>query len=126
MSNFQRKIITSMTPTDLQQLQSNLKDCLIVVKFGAEWCGPCKVIKPTCEQLVKTLPPRIVYADIDIDDNMDLYVAFKNKRMVRGVPTILAFDTNKHRDQWYIPDFSVEGGDINAVKLFFEKCLYGK
>ena len=120
-----RQIITAMTPTDLQQLQTNAKNSLIVVKFGAEWCKPCKLIKPLCEQWSATCPPHIIYADIDIDESMDLYMAFKNKKMVRGVPTILAFNTSLARDQWYIPDFSVEGGDVEAVKKFFDKCARG-
>ena len=120
-----RQIITAMTPTDLQQLQTNAKNSLIVVKFGAEWCKPCKLIKPLCEQWSATCPPHIIYADIDIDESMDLYIAFKNKKMVRGVPTILAFNTSLSRDQWYIPDFSVEGGDVEAVKKFFDKCARG-
>ena len=120
-----RQIITAMTPTDLQQLQTNAKNSLIVVKFGAEWCKPCKLIKPLCEQWSATCPPHIIYADIDIDESMDLYMAFKNKKMVRGVPTILAFNTSLSRDQWYIPDFSVEGGDVEAVKKFFDKCARG-
>lgn len=119
-----RQIITAMTPTDLQQLQTNAKNSLIVVKFGAEWCKPCKLIKPLCEQWSATCPPHIIYADIDIDESMDLYMAFKNKKMVRGVPTILAFNTALARDQWYIPDFSVEGGDVEAVKKFFDKCAH--
>ena len=122
-----RQIITAMTPTDFQQLQTNAKNSLIVVKFGAEWCKPCKYIKPLCEQWSATCPPHIIYADIDIDESMDLYMAFKNKKMVRGVPTILAFNTALARDKWYIPDFSVEGGDIEAVKTFFNECtLLGK
>lgn len=118
MSTSERKIITSMTPTDFLQLQTNAKNSIIVIKFGAEWCGPCKVIKPTCEQWAKKLPPHVIYADIDIDNNSDLYSAFKNKRMLRGVPTILAFNTNNKRDQWYIPDSSVEGGNIVEVSKF--------
>ena len=120
--SFSRKIVSSMIPTDLQQLQTNAARHLIVLKFGAEWCKPCKLIKPTCEQWVTTCPSNVVYVDIDIDESMDLYMAFKNKKMIRGVPTILAFNTMLSRDKWYIPDFSVEGGDISAVQNFLNKC----
>ena len=116
-----KQIITEMTPADLQQLQASAKGSVIIVKFGATWCKPCKDIKPTCEEWVKTCPANIIYADIDIDESMDLYLAFKSKKMVRGVPVLLAFDTRKTRDQWYIPDDSVEGGNIEAVKKFFAR-----
>ena len=122
MATSTREIITSMTPNNLQQLLSTASGALIVIKFGAEWCKPCKLIKPTCEEWVKTCHPNIIYADIDIDESMDLYMAFKNKKMIKGVPTIFAFDTRKTRDQWYIPDDSVIGGDIEAVKAFLKRC----
>lgn len=116
-----KQIITELTPSDLQQLQASAKGAVIIIKFGATWCKPCKVIKPTCEEWAKTCPANIIYADIDIDESMDLYLAFKSKKMVRGVPVLLAFDNRKTRDQWYIPDDSVEGGDIDAVKKFFAR-----
>lgn len=117
----QRQIITALTPLELQNLQQNARGKIMVVKFGATWCKPCKVIKPTCDNWITTAPTNIIYADIDIDESMDLYVALKSKKMVRGVPMILAFDCSKQRDQWYIPDDSVEGGDIAAVQAFFKR-----
>jgi thioredoxin 1 len=117
-----KQIITCMTPSNLQQLLTNASGSLIVIKFGAEWCKPCKLIKPTCDEWVKTSPSNIIYADIDIDESMDLYLAFKSKKMIKGVPTIFAFDTKKSREQWYIPDDSVVGGDIEAVNAFLRRC----
>jgi hypothetical protein len=38
------------------------------------------------------------------------------------VPTILAFYGDVSRDQWYIPDDSVSGGNIQQVQQFFERC----
>ena len=119
----ERQIITALTPVDFQNLQKNARGKIIVVKFGATWCKPCKVIKSTCDAWITTAPTNIIYADIDIDESMDLYVAFKSKKMVRGVPVLLAFDCSKHRDQWYIPDDSVEGGDIAAVQAFFKRTF---
>jgi thioredoxin-like negative regulator of GroEL len=116
-----KQIITELTLANFQQMQLNAKKYVIVLKFGAEWCKPCKLIKPTCEEWFKTAPANIIYADIDIDDNIDLYLAFKSKKMVRGVPVLLAFNGAKARDQWYIPDDSVEGGDVAAVKQFFQR-----
>jgi len=128
MMSVSKQIITSMTPTDLQFLQTNAKNTLIVIKFGAEWCKPCKLIKPTCDECFSQCHPNIIYAEIDIDESLDLYMVFKSKKMIKGIPTILAFNTENTRDQWYIPDDSVIGGDINAVKAFFGRCnaVFGK
>ena len=52
----ERKIITDLTPTDLQQLQTHARGKIVVVKFGADWCKPCKVIKPTCDAWITAAP----------------------------------------------------------------------
>jgi thioredoxin-like negative regulator of GroEL len=118
-----KRVITALTPAELQQLQSQPSHHVIVIKFGAEWCGPCKLIKSTCEQWFNNCPDNIIYANIDIDESLDLYMALKNKKMLRGVPTIIAFDNSiANREHWYIPDDSVEGGDVNAVIKFFNRC----
>ena len=118
-----KQFIAEMTPETFQNLQQFSPNYLIIVKFGAEWCKPCKLIKQTCEDWFNKCPSNISYADIDIDESMDLYMAFKRKKMARGVPIILAFNTNIQRDEWYIPDDSVEGGDIDAVNAFFQRCI---
>lgn len=122
-SNIQKSIITSLTPEELFTLQRSLRDRLIVVKFGAEWCAPCKKIKPLWNEWISIAPSNIVIVDIDIDESIDLYVQLKAKKMVKGVPTILAFAGDVKRDQWYIPDDSVSGGNEGDVKNFMNRCF---
>lgn len=55
----------------------------VVVKFGAEWCGPCRQMKPTLEQLSETVD---VY-DVDVDKQGELAQKFG----VRGIPTTFVF-----------------------------------
>ena len=107
-----KTVITHLTPADLQalQIQARAKCTIIIIKFGATWCNPCKRIAPICEEWLATCPPNILYADIDIDESLDLYMALKNKKMLKGVPTLLAYNTGVARDHWYIPDDSVQGG----------------
>ena len=122
-SIMQKSIITSLTPEELSTLQRSLRDRLIVVKFGAEWCAPCKKIKPLWNEWISIAPSNIVIVDIDIDENLELYVQLKAKKMVKGVPTILAFYGDVKRDQWYIPDDSVSGGNEGDVKNFMNRCF---
>lgn len=122
-SIIEKSIITSLTPEELSTLQSSFRDRIIVVKFGAEWCGPCKKIKPVWNEWISIVPSNIVIVDIDIDESIDLYVQLKAKKMVKGVPTILAFYGDIMRDQWYIPDDSVSGGNEGDVKNFMNRCL---
>ena len=122
-SIIENSIITSLTPEELFTLQRSLCDRLIVVKFGAEWCGPCKKIKPLWNEWISIIPSNIVIVDIDIDESIDLYVQLKAKKMVKGVPTILAFSGDVKREQWYIPDDSVSGGNEGDVKNFMNRCF---
>ena len=109
----EKSIITSLTPEELFTLQRSFNNRVIVVKFGAEWCGPCKKIKPLWNEWISIVPSNIIIVDIDIDESIDLYVQLKAKKMVKGVPTILAFAGDVKRDQWYIPDDSVNIGSIS-------------
>jgi thioredoxin 1 len=122
-SIIQKTIITSLTPEQLFNLQRSSTNKVIVVKFGAEWCGPCKKIKPLWNEWITIAPANIIIVDIDIDESIDLYVQLKAKKMVKGVPTILAFAGDVKRDQWYIPDDSVSGGSEGDVKNFLNRCF---
>jgi len=123
MATFEKSIITSLTPAELMTLQKAFTDRIIVVKFGAEWCAPCKKIKPLWNEWLTVIPPNIVIVDIDIDESLELYVQLKAKKMVKGVPTILAFLGDVEREHWYIPDDSVTGGDEGEVKQFMNRCF---
>jgi thioredoxin 1 len=123
MEKVEKSIITSLTPEELFTLQRSSTNIVIVVKFGAEWCGPCKKIKPLWNEWITLVPANIIIVDIDIDESIDLYVQLKAKKMVKGVPTILAFAGDVKRDHWYIPDDSVSGGNEGDVKNFMNRCF---
>ena len=61
--------------------------------------------------------------DIDEDDVMELYLAYKQKKMVTSVPTIFAYVSNPGRDKrhWYAPDFSVNSSKPIDIQNFFAK-----
>ena len=107
----------------LFKMQQNLKSQeMIIIKFTANWCVPCQGIKSLVEELVNELPNSIKFYEIDIDESLELYAKFKSKKMVNGIPAILAFKNGK-KDQWYIPDDSVLGGDKKAIRDFFNRCI---
>ena len=117
-----KQIITELNVKQLQTLQAALKTEILISKFGAEWCGPCKQIAPAFHDFIKKCPANIICADIDIDENMDLYVALKKQKMVQGIPVFLAFFGGVKRDAWFIPDDSIIGADPVAVSQFFIRC----
>jgi thiol-disulfide isomerase/thioredoxin len=92
---------------------------LIVIKLGAEWCGPCKQIKHVVHAFFATSPPEVVCADIDVDQSFDFYSFLKSKKMVNGIPVMLCY---KKDNKTYIPDDSVTGSEPIELHKFFQRC----
>ena len=59
----------------------------VLVDFWAEWCGPCKMIGPSLEEISDELGEQVTIAKLNIDDNPDA----PGKYGVRGIPTMILF-----------------------------------
>ncbi|MBA3979323.1 MAG: thiol reductase thioredoxin [Alcanivorax sp.] len=59
----------------------------VLVDYWAPWCGPCKMIAPILEEVVKEYEGRLKVVKINIDDNPDT----PRKYGVRGIPTLTVF-----------------------------------
>jgi thiol-disulfide isomerase/thioredoxin len=92
---------------------------LIILKLGAEWCGPCKLIKKPVHAFFASSPPEVVCADIDVDQSFDFYSFMKSKKMVNGIPVLLCY---KKGNGTYIPDDIVTGSDPQQLHQFFIRC----
>ena len=57
-----------------------------ILYFTAEWCGPCKMIKPKMQQLSQTLPVQF----IDVDTNKSTCEQYG----IRNVPCVVIIDNN--------------------------------
>jgi thioredoxin 1 len=91
----------------------------IIMKFGATWCGPCRRIEKQVHDGFENNRTRAVCINIDIDESIDLYAFLKGKRMINGVPALLAYRVG---NGGFAPDLSVTGADINEVNAFFSSC----
>jgi putative thioredoxin len=58
----------------------------VVIDFWAEWCGPCKMLKPILEKLADEFQGKFILAKIDSDKNQELAAQFA----VRGIPSVKA------------------------------------
>jgi thioredoxin-like negative regulator of GroEL len=92
---------------------------LIVIKLGAEWCGPCKKINHLVHGFFVSSPPEVLCADLDVDECTDLYSFLKQKKMVNGIPAILLY---KKGNRSYIPDDSVTGANPPDLHAFFTRA----
>lgn len=96
----------------------------VIVRFTADWCGPCKKIDPIVKELVLSLPSHIKYIEIDISESLELYVNLKKYKQVNGIPAILVYNTrNINDDKWYISNDAVLGSDIESIKNLFNKTI---
>jgi len=117
-----RNVIVDLNMATLQQLQNLAEEHVIVIKFTAQWCGPCKRIAAQVEKHFLDMPENIICVEIDVDECDELYSLFKKKRMLNGIPAILAFYGDEPRLRFWIPDDSVVGADTREVKQFFDRC----
>jgi thiol-disulfide isomerase/thioredoxin len=92
---------------------------LVIIKFGATWCGPCKKIESQVHFWMNGSPNNVQCCIIDIDDNFELYGFLKTKKMINGIPGIMCWKKNNVN---YIPDDVVIGADPQEIDLFFQRC----
>ena len=72
-ASFESDVLKSSTP--------------VVVDFWAEWCGPCKAIGPSLEEISDEMGDKVKIAKLNIDENPTIAAQYG----IRSIPTMLMF-----------------------------------
>ena len=80
INNFQSEVLESAEP--------------VVVDFWAEWCGPCKMIAPSLEEISNELAGKVKVVKLNIDENPELAAQYG----VRSIPTLAMFKAGEVAD----------------------------
>lgn len=83
--------VTSAT-WDKEVLQSNH---VVMVDFWAVWCGPCRMVAPTVEELAKEYMGKLKVTKLNTDENPDIASRYK----IMGIPTLMFFKNGEKIDQ---------------------------
>ena len=70
-------------------------DIPVVVDFWAEWCGPCKMIGPSLEEIAKELDGQVRIAKVNVDENPGI----AGQLGIRSIPTLMLYKGGKLTSQ---------------------------
>jgi thiol-disulfide isomerase/thioredoxin len=98
----------------------NTNEGVMIFKFTASWCRPCQSIKHHVNAHFENIASTLIKCyEVDVDECFDLFAFMKTKKMMKGIPTLMAYNKGSIS---FAPDESISGADVNDVDAFFMKC----
>jgi thioredoxin len=70
-------------------------DIPVLVDMWAPWCGPCRMLAPTIEQLAADMAGRVKVAKLNVDENQQTAARFN----ISGIPAMLIFKNGREVDR---------------------------
>lgn len=67
----------------------------VLVDFWTPWCGPCKILAPTLEEILNENPDKLSIVKINIDENQEMAAKYG----IKSIPTMLIFNKGELKNQ---------------------------
>jgi len=77
-----------------EKLENLLQDGIYLVDFYADWCGPCRMLAPTIEQIAEEYEGKAKVGKVNVDDEPELAAKFG----IASIPTVLVFKNGEVTD----------------------------
>jgi thioredoxin 1 len=71
------------------------KHSLVLIDFWAPWCGPCRTLAPTIEELNKDYAGKVLFGKLNVDENPQTAECFQ----VFSIPTLLVMKNGQEVDR---------------------------
>lgn len=70
-------------------------NAVVMIDFGATWCGPCKTLAPVVEEIANEYEGKAAICKADVEECPSIAAKFR----IRNVPTILFFKNGELKDK---------------------------
>lgn len=74
-----------VTNTNISEILAG--DQPVMIDFWATWCGPCRMLAPTVEEIEAQYEGKVVVAKCNVDDADEVAMQFR----IRNIPTLMFF-----------------------------------
>ena len=94
-ANFKSEVLDSAVP--------------VLVDFWAEWCGPCRMLGPTIDQVATEVKGKAKVGKLDIDSAQEVAVQLG----IQSIPTVILFKNGQAVNRWV--GIRPKGDYVNAI-----------